>query len=325
MFSSGVVKLSSGDSNWRDLLALQYHYFTQPLPNPVAWYMQQLPLFIQKASAVCMFAVELILPFFVFLPRNGRLLAFAGFVLLQIAVALTGNYGFFNLLTIVLCVLLLDDQMFAGSRAPGSVLESVHVEPAVSPNRRHLWIAVPGWVGAVFLVLVSLVPLAGAFRWMPSFLQPLVPAYAKLQPFRLVNGYGLFAVMTTERREILVQGSDDGLNWKTYEFRYKPGPLDRMPPQVAPHMPRLDWQMWFAALGNARQNPWFLAFVTRLLEGSDSVEALLKTNPFPDHPPRYIRALTDDYRFTTFEQQKVTGDWWQREPLGIYLQEVRLR
>ena len=153
------------------------------------------------------------------------------------------------------------------------------------------------------------------------------PAYAALRwtsPLRLVSGYGLFAVMTTTRPEIIVEGSDDGRVWKPYEFRYKPGDLRRRPPVVAPHQPRLDWQMWFAALGGARSERWFGPFLTRLLEGSPPVLALLAGNPFPDAPPRYVRALLYDYRFTDLGTWRRDGLWWRREPLGAFTRTVTL-
>ena len=144
-------------------------------------------------------------------------------------------------------------------------------------------------------------------------------------PFQIVNSYGLFAVMTTERLEIVVEGSDDGQQWRAYEFPYKPGDVNRAPRWAAPYQPRLDWQMWFAALSDYRSNPWFVAFVERLLEGSPEVVALLQKNPFPDHPPRYVRAVTYDYRFTTWDERRQTGAWWHREPHGEYLPPVGFR
>ncbi len=149
-------------------------------------------------------------------------------------------------------------------------------------------------------------------------------ADAWLEPFRTFSGYGLFAVMTTERREIIVEGSDDGVNWLPYEFKYKPGDVNRRPAFVAPHQPRLDWQMWFAALGDYRQNPWFVNFCLRLLQGSPEVLALLEKDPFPNHPPRYLRAELYDYRFTSFAGRRATGAWWKREPLGEYLPAISL-
>jgi hypothetical protein len=155
-------------------------------------------------------------------------------------------------------------------------------------------------------------------------LGPLAYAYAATMPLRLVNPYGLFAVMTTERREIVIEGSDDGTTWKEYAFRWKPGALDRRPRFVAPHMPRLDWQMWFAALGDVRGNYWFVSLCDRLLHGSPPVLALLGPNPFPAAPPRFVRAVLYRYEFTTGEQRRATGAWWRRERLGLYLPAITL-
>jgi hypothetical protein len=146
----------------------------------------------------------------------------------------------------------------------------------------------------------------------------------ELAPLRTVNNYGLFAVMTTDRREIIVEGSNNGVHWQPYEFKYKPGDVNRPPGFIAPFQPRLDWQMWFAALGNVRQNPWFVNFCERLLQGSPDVLALLAKNPFPQKPPKYIRAELYDYRFTNFSEHRMTGAWWKREYIGEYSPPVSL-
>jgi hypothetical protein len=155
--------------------------------------------------------------------------------------------------------------------------------------------------------------------------EPVTALARYASPFQVVNSYGLFAVMTTERPEIVVEGSDDGERWQAYEFPYKPGDVNRAPRWAAPYQPRLDWQMWFAALSDYRGNPWFVSFAERLLEGSPEVAALLEKNPFPDHPPRYVRARTYAYRFSTWEERGNTGAWWHREPSGMYLPPVGLR
>ena len=162
------------------------------------------------------------------------------------------------------------------------------------------------------------------FGARPVWFLPVAVVDVWLSPLRTVNSYGLFAVMTTERREIVVEGSNDGTNWLAYEFKYKPGDVNRRPAFVAPHQPRLDWQMWFAALGDYRQNPWFANFCERLLQGSPEVLALLEKNPFPGHPPRYIRAELYDYHFTSFAERRATGAWWKREFIGEYLPPLSL-
>ena len=312
MFSSGVVKLTSGDPTWRSLTALEFHFFTQPLPNPVAWFAQQLPAEILVASCALMFLVELVLPFAFFLPRNPRLFAAWCTIALQAGIALTGNFAFFNLLSTALCLFLLDDRCWPGflRKKPA---------PGVFVTR---WMRIPVLAS---ILLLSLIPLASAFRTIPSFLAPLAGVHSLLAPFRTVNGYGLFAVMTTQRREIIVQGSNDGHEWKTYEFGYKPGAPDHALPAVAPYQPRLDWQMWFAALGRMETTPWFQSFLARLLEGSPEVLALLEKNPFPEQPPKFIRAILDNYTFTNPKEREQSGAIWNREPLAIYCPPASLR
>jgi hypothetical protein len=187
--------------------------------------------------------------------------------------------------------------------------------PAVLDSK---WVRRPV-LGAI--LTLSIIPLASAFRTIPASFEPLAGIYSRIASFRTVNSYGLFAVMTTLRHEIIVQGSNDGSDWKTYEFLYKPGPIDRPPPVVAPYQPRLDWQMWFAALGRVETTPWFQSFLIRLLQGSPEVLALLEKNPFPEKPPKYIRAISDDYSFT----RTVDRNWWSREPTAIYCPEISLK
>jgi predicted DCC family thiol-disulfide oxidoreductase YuxK len=314
MLLSGAVKLLSGDAAWRSLAALNFHYYTQPLPTPLAWYMQQLPGWFQEASVVVMFAIELGTAFLIFAPRRVRF--FAGFwiVFLQVLILLTGNYTYFNLLTIALCLLLLDDAALRGAR-------TFACRVATHGDARGGQL-IPLAVAAVILPIGSGQLLGEFFGIMPAparFVQRVVA------PFYLTNTYGLFAVMTTARHEIIVQGSNDGSQWRDYEFKYKPGAVDRAPRWVAPHQPRLDWQMWFAALGNYRENPWFVNFVFRLLQGSPEVLTLLASDPFSGAPPRYVRALIYDYTFTDFETRRRTGAWWKREPIGTYLPPVSLQ
>jgi hypothetical protein len=175
---------------------------------------------------------------------------------------------------------------------------------------------------AAACLALSLVPLAQAFRTMPTVLEPLARARDWVAPFRSVNGYGLFAVMTTDRPEITIEGSEDGVQWRPYVFKFKPGPLGRRPPFTGPYLPRLDWQMWFAAMQDVSSAPWMGPFVARLLEGRPEVLALLAGDPFGGKPPRYVRARIDNYRFTTFAESRETHDWWHREPRGIYFGEV---
>ena len=316
MFMSGVVKLTSGDESWWNLTALHYHYETQPLPTPLSWWANQLPPWFQSFSTIVMFGIELGAPFLLFAPRRLRLTGVLGLLTLQVLIAMTGNYCFFNLLTVALCLLAVDDACWPriGRRARS--------RPQVRGAAWPLWILVP--VVAVDLALSGPLVWNGLFPeadW-PSFFS--VP-YAFLEPFRSLNGYGLFRVMTKTRPEIIVEASQDGYTWRAYEFKYKVGDPMRAPPIVAPHQPRLDWQMWFAALDDIRGEPWFMNFLARLLQGSPAVLRLIETNPFPDAPPRYIRARLFEYHFTNALEKKQTGGWWRREEAGLYCPPVSIR
>src|ERR1022692_777689 len=304
IFSSGCVKLLSADPNWRNLTALTFHYQTQPLPTWIGWYANQLPAWAQKASALTMFGIELFVPFLIFAPRRLRRFACLVLVVFQALIFLTGNYCFFNLLMVALCLLLLDDAALKAclpatlrnSLCPaeppqsGTPRDASLPDPQRSPLNRWKWpvqITVPL---AAIAVVISLLQFSLMFRVPVPWPRPLLAVYEWLEPFRSFNSYGLFAVMTTSRSEIIIEGSDDGVAWRAYEFKYKPGDVKRRPKFVEPHQPRLDWQMWFAALGTYRQNPWLVNFCVRLLQGSPHVLGLLERNPFPNAPPRYIQA-----------------------------------
>ncbi len=315
MLMSGVVKLTSGDLTWRNLTALQHHYETQPLPTWIGWWAHQAPGWWQACSLVFVFAVELVVPFFVWGPRRVRLAGFWLLVLLQALIALTGNYGFFNLLTAALCLLLLDDRQWPrwlANPAPG--------EGMPAPVRRWpSWVLAP--VAVVYVVFGALLLWRSFFpaaRW-PG---PLEDAYVRISPFRSLNDYGLFRTMTVERPEIVVEGSNDGENWRAYTFRWKAGDPSRAPRFVAPYMPRLDWQMWFAALDRDDALPWFEPLLLRLLQGSPAVLGLVENNPFPDAPPCAVRALLYEYRFTDPAERRRTGAWWRRELRGQYFPSV---
>ena len=316
MLSSGLVKLLSGDPTWRDLSALEHHYATQPLPAWTSWYVHQLPDFFHAVSVVGMFGIELIAPFTIFGPRSVRLVGAALLASLQIGIALTGNYGFFNLLTLVLCLTLLDDRLL--KRIPRLSI----VTPADAKPGWPRWLVAP--IGVVLLTL-STMQMSYTLRLPLDWPTSLTIARYQLQPYCLTSGYGLFAVMTTTRPEIIVEGSMDGESWQPYEFEWKPGALDRSPGFLAPHMPRLDWQMWFAALRSYEQAGWVSNFLVRLLQGSSSVLGLMSDNPFPDKPPRYLRTRLFNYRFTSLSQRWESGNWWRREFIKEYGPVVSLR
>lgn len=315
MFESGCVKLLSGDRTWRDLTALQYHYWTQPLPTWLAWHANQLPESVNKTCVALLFVVELAVPFLIALGRRPRQIAFAANILLQLAILLTGNYGFFNWLTIVLAIPLLDDAALWPFVPSGQK----HRLRFASPGPAESWIK-RAWIATVagIVLLMGGFDLARMVARQDLRAEPFLTVIQFIEPFRIVNRYGLFAVMTTTRPEIIIEGSNDGEHWQAYEFPYKPGDVKRRPLFVAPYHPRLDWQMWFAALGDYRENPWLIQFLIRLHEGAPAVLRLLQTNPFPDRPPRYLRAMLYDYEFTDAAARRTSGAWWHRTEQGAY-------
>ena len=320
-FLSGITKLLSGDETWWGLTALRHHYETQPIPTWVGWYAHQAPAWIATLSTGVMFTIELAAPFVILLPprfRRVRVTGVALLCLLQALIALTGNYGFFNLLTVVLYLALLDDATIArgvpGLGVPG---------PGPSPSAR---LVPPRWRRTGLAGAAVTMALLSAYTFVREIRRPdPMPAWSAdlfgwVAPFRSVNGYGLFRTMTIERPEIVVEGSADGVAWTEYPFRWKAGDLQRAPGFVQPHMPRLDWQMWFAALGPRAEAHWLLPLAQHLLEESPAVLALLDdSNPFADEPPRFVRLVLYDYRFTT-RSEGAGGAWWRRE-LIAYLTE----
>src|SRR5438067_10110931 len=309
MLMSGVVKLTSGDDCWWNLTALDYHYWSQPLPTVFGWWADKSPEWFKHFSVAFCLVVEIIVPFFIWAPRRPRLIAAGLIIFLQIIIAITGNYCFFNLLTIALCLLLIDDAAVRRG-APGS---------RTLPNRLCSYAAVAVIIVTLpinaWLIFTALKPQAKPPR-------ALAIVYEPLEAFRIANGYGLFRVMTKDRREIVIEGSADGVDWLPYEFKWKPGDVKRAPGWCAPHQPRLDWQMWFAALETPEQNPWLIGLIVRLLEGSRDVTGLLAHNPFPDKPPSYIRAMFYRYRFTNSKERPQTGAWWKRQELREYLPTI---
>jgi predicted DCC family thiol-disulfide oxidoreductase YuxK len=319
MVMSGVVKLTSGDDSWWNLTALDYHYWTQPLPTVLGWWAHQGPEWFRKFSTFFVLFVESVAPFFIWAPRRLRHIACALLIFLQVLILLTGNYCFFNLLTVALCLLLIDDAAFKLPKGRASARPRTDLRAVLRPSMR--WPAV-----AVLLVTlpVNAMLIFSAFKPRTAWPRPIAMLGECVEPFRIVNGYGLFRVMTKTRPEIILEGSADGIDWLPYEFRWKPGSLSQPPRWAAPHQPRLDWQMWFAALGTYRQNPWFVRLAVSLLKNNPNVTGLLARNPFPKEPPRYIRATLYDYHFTSWDEHKTTGAWWKREKQGEYLPPISL-
>jgi hypothetical protein len=313
LLCSGVTKILSGDPSWAAWDAMTSHYETQPIPAWTSWYAHQMPAAAHDWSIPAMLAVEIVAPFALLLParfRRTRLLSCLAMMLLQIAIGATGNYGFFNLLTIAVYVAALDDTTLQWlpwidrGRAP---------EPA-RPGPGAWRIAATA--AALVLAVLS---LGACIREMELTARgstrvggtPVGALLRWASPFRAVNGYGLFRVMTTERPEIVIEVSEDGTDWTEYEFRWKAGDPLRQPRFVAPHMPRLDWQMWFAALDPSSAQYWLDALTRRIREGEPLVTRLLGSNPLAGRP-RFVRLAYYDYRFTTRAERAATGAWWTR-------------
>jgi hypothetical protein len=345
MFLSGVVKLLSLDAAWWELGALDVHYYTQPLPTWTSWYAHLLPAWFQRLSVAAMFAVELLVPFLVFAPRRLRIAAFVPLVGFQLLIAATGNYGFFNLLTIVLCVPLLDDRFLAlipwlGKRLAGNPSGGSASPPSpMSASKRvrltHRARAAVRTAAVLVLAGLSLLTIVREMvrtypdRSAPSFTgralgladravlgwgQQALLRYT--DPFRSINGYGLFRAMTVQRGEIVVEVSADGERWTEVPFRWKPGDPGRRPRFTGPHMPRLDWQMWFAALDPERATQWLVSLARALLQGEATVLDLLDRRALPDEPVRQVRFRYYDYRFATPAERRSSSAWWVRSLQG---------
>lgn len=312
LFSSGVVKLLSRCPEWRSLKAMSYHFLTQPIPNRLAYYAHQYAQSFSKLYVSGVFVFELAVPFMIFGPSNLRLYAFCLMVFFQLFIFATGNFAFFNLLTIVLCLPLLNNNHLAWLKLS---------QPSTLAGSVDFYLAAALTVIGGGLLFLNILQLAGLFTYLRLSQRILW----RISPLLLVNHYGLFARMTTVRNEIIIEGSMDGNQWKSYEFKWKPGDLFAPPKQVAPFHPRLDWQMWFAALDSWESNAWFCRFVALLLNGSLDVQALLKTNPFPQAPPKYIRTLLYEYHFSDLATKRTTGEWWTRKYKGNYSPIFSLR
>ena len=339
MFLSGITKLLSGDWAWSDGTALQYHYFTQPIPSWVSWHFAQLPQSVHQASLMVMFAIELPLTFLVFTGKYGRIVFGLATIALMLLIEATGNFGFFNLQTIVLAIPLLNDQILSKitSWIPRRLTWSQPQNPEVPPvTADPIWrrvIAV--CIGSLILAASGLTLVREMVRTQQADKMPAVVVSTlniadrlllswgepwvlnRLAPYRTINGYGLFRVMTTHRPEIILEISQDATTWESCEFPYKPGSVDRPPPIVAPHMPRLDWQMWFAGLNPRGNEYWLFGLSQRILEGSPSIARLMGRPDLVANPPRYVRWSYYEYKFSTPEQRHATGAWWSRSHSGF--------
>jgi hypothetical protein len=306
MFGAGLIKLR-GDECWRDLTCMVYHYETQPSPNPLSWYFHHTPLWFHKAEVGFNHFIELVVPFFLFAPRLLRYWAAGLTILFQFILILSGNLSWLNYITIVLCLPCFDDRLLAWlfRRPPPKTA------PMGEPRRVLLALLV------IVIAILSVQPVTNLFS-------PRQAMNASFDPLHLVNTYGAFGSITRERNEIILEGTDadtlDGAAiWREYEFKAKPGDVARMPSIASPYHYKLDWQMWFAAMGPPQYQPWIVPFVHRLLQNEPAVTDLLAKNPFPAAPPRYLRARLYRYRFTDSG-----GLWWKRELLGEYLPPIKL-
>jgi len=334
-FESGVVKLRSGDPTWYNLTAMYEYYQNGPLPTWIGWYLQHFPNWFHVGTAGATLAMELLLIWMALLPRRWRIACFWIVTLWQAGVILTANYAFLNYLVLVLGFLLLDDHYLARfvpqrwrssfqQQAESAALnESLPEEEAESsPPSPHRLSSLSFWIQPVvagfFLIWIGYATTTQLVQMLWTRAQLPSGPVTLLEPFRVANAYGLFAVMTPHRYEIEFQGSDDGQTWIPYLFQYKPQDVHERPRIYAPYQPRFDWNLWFASLGPWQQSPIVPLTEERLLENDSAVLALFRGNPFPQHPPRYVRAVLWQYWFSTPEQKHDSALWWRRQLLGTF-------
>jgi uncharacterized membrane protein YphA (DoxX/SURF4 family) len=290
-FESGLVKILSGEPQWRDLTAMDKYYENGPLPTWIAWYVHQWPHGFHAFTAALTLAFELFVVWLIFFGRRPRLVAFALTTPMQLAIILTANYAFLNYIVLFLGVLLLDD-------------------PTPTPQQTHTPRATAVILGTHALTSTVM------------FFAPAFPLAQAVSPFRIANSYGLFAVMTRARYEVEFQGTADGVTWVAYPFRYKPQDLRTPPGIYAPYQPRFDWNLWFASLGEWQNDAWVVDVERRLLANEPDVLALFAGNPFAKKPPLAVRSVRWQYWFTTRAERRATGAWWKREYLGDYAPAV---
>jgi hypothetical protein len=312
MFGAGLIKIR-GDTCWRDLTCLKYHYETQPMPNPLSWYFHWLPVWIHKTEVLFNHFTELVVPFAYFVPS--RISAVAGLMTLFFHSWLfaSGNFSFLGFLTMVLALSTLSDSWLK------------HVIP-IHPSE----LAPPSPIYLSATLGLTVLVAALSFYSIRNMISQNQLMNASFDPLHLVNTYGAFGTITRPRYEVIVEGTDEPVlagatRWREYEFIGKRGDVSRTPPQIAPYHLRLDWLMWFAAFSSPSQHPWFISFLEKLLEGDKAVLGLLRYNPFPSEPPKFVRALLYEYHFTTPEERNQIGAIWTRKLIGLYFPPVSLR
>jgi hypothetical protein len=307
------VKLASGDPGWRNFTAMDEYYQNGPFPTWIGWYVQHFPHWYHAMTVGITLGVELVIVWALFLPRTFRILCFIVVTALQIGIIATANYAFLNYLVLALGVLLLDDAVFERRRVRGWAI-------AQGERARRGASDVAVWTRAIVLSWVFLATLPPFVSPSGSMEFPSLLAFPMrtLEPFRIANQYGLFAVMTPARYEIEFQGTRDGVTWIAYPFRYKPQDLRTPPPIFAPYQPRFDWNLWFASLAPWQQSPWVVLVQARLLENDPAVLSLFRGNPFAGTPPTQVRTVLWQYWFTTEATKRATGMWWRRTLVGPF-------
>lgn len=310
-FQAGVSKIFSRDANWRNLTAIWYHYQSQPIPNTQAWYVHKFPMWFHKLSTAMMFFIELIVPFGIFATDDIRFVTCILLVGLQLFIWATGNFSYLNHLSAVFSLILISDP----------ILQYMFTVTPPQQVESPLLLQIFTWTCGSALLFLQIISL---WNYLFTYNHTFDKILRWLAPFHIANRYGIFAIMTTERIEIVIEGSYDNVEWKEYLFRQKPSELTRRPRRISPYQPRLDWQAWFLPFTGYHQEWWFQSFLTRLLQGSPEVLKLLRHNPFPDKPPKIVRALAYDYEFTDAETKKKSGAWWKRRFVGFYAPPVML-
>ncbi len=310
MLGAAAIKLR-GDPCWRDFTCLVYHYETQPIPNPLSWWLNAQPRWFHAVGVAFNHFVELIVPFFVVGPRRVRAVAGLFLIAFQIVLILSGNLSFLNWLTIVPALACFDDRTLAAF-LPGGPRRRLAAAAALRPSPLH------NGAAAAFAALVAFYSI----NVVANLLSPHQAMNRSYDRLHLVNTYGAFGSVGRSRDEVILEGtSDDHIGpdtrWQEYQFPCKPGDVSRRPCVISPYHYRADWQIWFAAMGRANQEPWLIHLVDKLLRGDPGVKSLLAVDPFPDNPPRYIRALR--YRYTFTRPGDGSPDWWRRTLLGPYL------
>jgi len=309
MVGAGLIKMR-GDECWRDLTCMFYHYETQPIPSPISRYLHFAPHWFHRIETFWNHFIELVVPWFSFGPRTARHIAGTLLVLFQIFLIISGNLSFLNYLTIIPFLACFDDT-FLRHFLPKRIV--ARAEKAAQESQPSITISAVTFVLSILVVYLSIYPVL-------NLISPRQAMNTAFNQFDLVNTYGAFGTVGRERDEIVFEGTDDAVitgdtKWKEYEFVAKPGDPDRRPAFVAPYQPRIDWQIWFAAMASPRDYPWIFHFVWKLLHNDPGTLSLLANNPFPNKPPHYIRARLYRYRFAPIGEK----GWWRRELIDEWL------